>query len=388
MFLSLGPTLLRSVPRVSRAGFRPVGDFGSSVGIRALRMSVVGSPRLGIKSGCFRAMSSSAHRKDVVSVNKHFTPEEIKDAKEKRLAGLGVLKKFPDKMVPYMELMRIEKPIGTWLLLSPCMWGITMAAYMTAAPLVHTVYMLSLFSVGAFVMRGAGCTINDLLDRDLDNQVARTTERPITSGRVPVKNAVVFLCAQLCVGLAVLLQLPADCFWLGAMSLPIVATYPLFKRFTYYPQVPLSMCFNWGALIGFPAMGVWDFSVMIPLWLSGFFWCMHYDTIYGHQDKKFDINAGIKSTALAWGDHSKSVFKCLSAAQMASYTCAGIMAGMGPGFYAGAAWGAYRLFHMIRTVDLDDPASCGYWFVNNINTGHVFWLGIVVDYLLRLAGFL
>ncbi|ESW99724.1 hypothetical protein KL918_001340 [Ogataea parapolymorpha] len=317
-----------------------------------------------------------------------FSAEDLRRAKEERLAGLGYLTKFPPKLIPYMELMRIEKPIGTKLLLSPCLWAITMAAYMSSAPLASTVYMMSVFGVGAFVMRGAGCTINDLLDRNLDNKVARTMERPITSGRVSVKQASVFLAAQLGVGLLVLLQLPMDCFLLGASSLALVGTYPLFKRFTYYPQVALSLCFNWGALLGFPAMGVWNLPVMIPLYLSGFFWCMHYDTIYAHQDKKFDAEAGIKSTALAWGDKSKTIFHGLTAAQMGCYTLSGFLAGMGPGFYFGAAYGAYRLLRMTQLVDLDDPKSCGFWFRENIKTGHTFWLGILVDYCLRLLGYL
>ncbi|GMM27866.1 4-hydroxybenzoate octaprenyltransferase [Martiniozyma asiatica (nom. inval.)] len=317
-----------------------------------------------------------------------FSKEELEEARIARLKGLGILKKFPENWIPYMELMRIEKPIGTYLLLSPCTWSITMAAFMTSAPLLSTLWMLGVFSVGAFVMRGAGCTINDIWDRGLDNQVARTMERPITSGRVSVKQATVFLGAQLVVGLGVLLQLPLDCFLLGASSLLLVGTYPLFKRFTYYPQVALSACFNWGALLGFPAMGVWDWNVMIPLYLSGFFWCMHYDTIYAHQDKKFDIKAGIKSTALAWGDKSKKIFTGLSVAQMACYTTSGVLAGMGPGFMIGALVGGWRLFDMTRRVDLNNPADCWFWFKNNIHTGNVFFLGILFDYLLRLAGFL
>lgn len=313
-----------------------------------------------------------------------FSAEELEQAKLQRLNGLGVLKNFPDKWVPYMELMRIEKPIGTLLLLSPSMWAITMAGYMSAAPLLSTVWMLSVFGVGAFVMRGAGCTINDMWDRNLDNKVARTIERPITSGRVSMKQAWVFLSAQMLVGLGVLLQLPLDCFLLGASSLLLVSTYPFFKRVTYYPQVVLSACFNWGALLGFPAMGVWNWPVMIPLYLSGFFWCMHYDTIYAHQDKKFDIKAGIKSTALAWGTKSKTIFNVLSTAQMSCFLTSGYLAGMGPFFYLGAAVGAYRLFSMTKKVDLDNPANCWYWFKENINTGHIFWLGILLDYLWKI----
>ncbi|KAF6009184.1 hypothetical protein HII12_003760 [Brettanomyces bruxellensis] len=301
-----------------------------------------------------------------------FTEKEIETAKQERLDGLGVLKKFPEKWIPYMELMRIEKPAGTWLLLSPCMWAITMAGYMTFAPFLSTAWMLGVFSVGAFVMRGAGCTINDIWDRDLDNKVARTIERPITSGRVSVKQAVAFLGAQC---------MEPRLFFL-------VATYPLFKRFTYYPQAMLAACFNWGALLGFPAMGVWNWSVMIPLYLSGFFWCMHYDTVYGHQDKKYDVKVGIKSTALAWGKHSKPVFVGLAVAQMSCLTLAGLMAGMGPGFYTGTFIAGFRLFNMIRKVNLDNPVSCGFYFRDNIKTGHVIWLGILLDYILQLLGFL
>jgi len=342
----------------------------------------------------YRVFSTTSKQRDE-SVLRTTTPEhhrfsekELAIARKERQDGLGVLKKFPEKWIPYMELMRIEKPAGTWLLLSPCMWAITMAGYMTSAPILSTAWMLGVFSVGAFVMRGAGCTINDLWDRDLDNKVARTIERPITSGRVSVRQAVLFLGAQCMVGLAVLLQLPADCFLLGASSLVLVATYPLFKRFTYYPQAMLSACFNWGALLGFPALGVWDWSVMVPLYLSGFFWCMHYDTVYGHQDKRYDVKVGIKSTALAWGKHSKQVFVGLATAQIACLTFAGFMAGMGPGFYTGAFLAGRRLFSMIRRVDLDNPASCGFYFRDNIKTGHVIWLGILFDYILRLLGFL
>ena len=313
-----------------------------------------------------------------------FTAEELEEARIQRLKGLGILTKFPDKWIPYMELMRIEKPIGTLLLLSPCMWSITMAAYMTSAPLLSTIWMLSVFSVGAFVMRGAGCTINDMWDRNLDNKVARTIERPITSGRVSMNQAWWFLSGQMAVGLFILLQLPLDCFILGASSLLLVGTYPFFKRVTYYPQFVLSACFNWGALLGFPAMGVWNWPVMIPLYLSGFFWCMHYDTIYAHQDKKFDIKAGIKSTALKWGTSSKKIFNALSTAQMTCYLTSGFLAGMGPFFYLAALAGGYRLFNMTRKVDLDNPANCWYWFKENINTGHVFWIGILLDYLWKI----
>lgn len=334
--------------------------------------------------GTIKAAGLEITKPPLTDARSVFSEKELEEARINRLKGLGILTKFPEKWIPYMELMRIEKPIGTLLLLSPCMWSITMAAYMISAPLLSTLWMLSVFSVGAFVMRGAGCTVNDMWDRNLDNKVARTTERPITSGRVSMPQAWTFLGAQLAVGLVVLLQLPLDCFLLGASSLLLVMTYPFFKRVTYYPQVVLSACFNWGALLGFPAMGVWNWPVMIPLYLSGFFWCMTYDTIYAHQDKKFDVNVGIKSTALAWGNSTKKICYGMSVAQMGCYVTSGFLAGMGPFFYLGALAGGYRLFNMIKKVDLDNPANCWMWFKENINTGHVFWLGILLDYLWKL----
>lgn len=332
-----------------------------------------------------RRLSTEEKRVDPVAEAKSlFTAEELEASRVARLEGLGFLKQFPEKWIPYMELMRMEKPIGTLLLLSPCTWSITMAAYMTSAPLLSTLWMLSVFTVGAFVMRGAGCTVNDMWDRNLDNKVARTIERPITSGRVSMPQASTFLGAQLAVGLGILLQLPLDCFLLGASSLVLVGTYPFFKRVTYYPQVVLSACFTWGALLGFPAMGVWNWPVMVPLYLSGFLWCMTYDTVYAHQDKSFDIKAGIKSTALAWGDNTKKICYAMSAAQMGCFVTSGFLAGMGPFFYLGAAAGGFRLFNMIRKVNLDNPTDCWNFFKSNINTGHIFWLGILLDYLFKI----
>jgi 4-hydroxybenzoate polyprenyltransferase len=284
-------------------------------------------------------------------------------------------------------LMRLDKPIGTWLLYSPCTWAITIAAYQTAAPLTHTVWTLALFGAGALIMRGAGCTINDILDRNLDNQVERTKTRPLARGAVTVPGAVAFLGAQCFAGLGILVSLPWDCFWLGAASLPLIFTYPLFKRFTYYPQIAFSACFPWGALLGFPAMGLWDWPIMLSLHASAFCWCMIYDTIYAHQDKLYDITAGIKSTALKWGDNTKKIMTGLGVAQIALLTSAGVFGGLGPFFYSGVAWATYRLFNMIRRVDLDNPNDCWKWFVENINTGHVVWGGIAVDYLARLIGF-
>lgn len=326
-----------------------------------------------------------------VESDSHFTPDQLAQARLQRDQGLGpIVSKLPTKWIPYAELMRLEKPVGTWLLYLPCTWAITMAAMEGMMPLGSTLYTLGLFGVGALIMRGAGCTINDLLDRDLDSKVIRSVERPIASGRVSRKQGVAFLAAQTAVGVGILAQLPSQCWWLGLASLPLVFTYPLFKRFTYYPQIALSACFNWGALLGFPAMGILDWSTMLPLYTGSLLWCMTYDTIYAHQDKKFDVKAGIKSTALAWGSRTKAICNTMAACQFSLYLLAGLNSGLlwGPGFIGGLSIFAYRVFTMIKRVDLDNPAACWKAFTSNIDSGLYFSGALLLDYLLRLFGLL
>ncbi|CCE65773.1 hypothetical protein TPHA_0M01980 [Tetrapisispora phaffii CBS 4417] len=337
--------------------------------------------------GQFRGYSSAKVPED----KPVFTEDELKNARKDRLENLGpFVSKLPQKWIPYAELMRLEKPVGTWLLYLPGTWAITMAAIQTSASLGATVWMLGLFGLGSLVMRGAGCTINDIWDKNLDDKVIRSVERPIASKRVSTKNASIFLVAQTVVGMGVLAQLPAQCWWMGLASLPIVFTYPLFKRFTYYPQIALSACFNWAALLGFPAMGIMDWSTMLPLYTGSFLWCMIYDTIYAHQDKAFDVKAGIKSTALAWGKNTKKISTVLATAQFSLFTIAGINAGLilGPGFIGGLAIFAYRVFTMIKNVDLNNPADCWKYFTSNIKTGLYFSYALFFDYLLTLLGFL
>ncbi|EGV63056.1 Para-hydroxybenzoate--polyprenyltransferase, mitochondrial precursor (PHB:polyprenyltransferase) [Yamadazyma tenuis] len=314
-----------------------------------------------------------------------FTPEQREAARLARLANLGWLKKLPEKWIPYAELLRLEKPVGSLLLLIPSLWGITMASYAVQAPLTTFLYATSLFTVGALVMRGAGCVINDMLDKDLDRKVLRTTERPIASGRVSRGQAFTFLGVQMSLGLAVLLALPFECFYLGALSLPFISAYPLFKRFTYYPQIMISICFSWGALLGFPAVGApLDLWVAGPLFASGFWWSMIYDSIYAHQDKAFDKEAGVKSTALKWQEKTRPIVNSLFVVQAACFAAAGVMNGMGLGFYTLGSYGFYRLFSKIKQTNLDDPASCWKFFTDNVKTGLFMWYGILIDYLWML----
>lgn len=264
-----------------------------------------------------------------------------------------------------------------------------MAAATTSAPLLSTASTLALFGIGALAMRSAGCVVNDLWDRELDAKVARTALRPLASGSVSVRGAAVCLFTQLSVALGVLLILPADCFLLAAGSLGFVATYPLFKRFTYYPQLMLAFTYNWGALLAFPAMlAPWTemLPAMAALYGAGICWTMIYDTIYAHQDKRDDIAAGIKSTALAWGNNTKPIMTAVATAQIGLLSTAGLLLPTattfaGPFFLAGVAWASLRIGKMIYQVDLDDPANCWKWFVENIKTGGVIFLGILGQYL-------
>lgn len=330
---------------------------------------------------CYRSIVSDAK----VSTVPVFTQEQKESARLARLAGLGWLKHLPEKWIPYAELLRLEKPVGTALLLIPSLWGITMASYSIHADLSTFLYATSLFSIGALVMRGAGCIINDMLDKDLDSKVLRTVERPIASGRISNSQALIFLASQLSIGLVVLVSLPFDCFYIGALSIPFISTYPLFKRFTYYPQVMISICFSWGCLLGFPAVGApLNLAIAAPLFFSNFCWSMIYDSIYAHQDKEFDKAAGVKSTALVWKDKTRPIINTIFGAQVASFFMAGFVNGMGPGFYTMGAYGFYRLLTKMNQTNLDDPKSCWFFFTDNVKTGLFLWAGILIDYLLLI----
>lgn len=333
------------------------------------------------------------HRTDdphspVKSPRHAFPIAEVEAARKARIEGLGWLAHLPAPWVPYAELMRLEKPAGTLLLLAPGYWGVTMAAYGVAAPLAVTLKALALFSAGALVMRGAGCTINDILDRDLDNKVARTCERPLASGRVSVPRAVAWLGVQCFTGLGILLSLPAECLAVGALLVPVFFVYPLFKRFTYYPQAWFALTFSWGCVLGYPAVyAPINWLVAGPLALSNWFWGIAYDTVYAHQDKKYDAQAGIKSVALKWGNDSKRYIYRLVLAQALCFAAAGIFNGMGPAFYICGAWAFQRWVSHVRNVNLDDPADCMRTFKENTVTGFVFWLGMFIDYFVSVTNF-
>ncbi len=223
---------------------------------------------------------------------------EIADAKRGSFVGA-----LPANMVPFAQMMRLDRPIGWWLLLLPCWWGLLLAQ-LANGERQPNLQMAALFLVGAIVMRAAGCIVNDLADRDIDAKVERTRNRPLASGRVSINGALVLLGLLLAVGLAILLQFNTFTVITGIASLLIVAIYPLMKRITYYPQFVLGLAFNWGALLGWTAIRGKIELPAVLLYLGGISWTMAYDTIYAHQDKEDDAVVGVKSTALKFGDSS------------------------------------------------------------------------------------
>lgn len=212
---------------------------------------------------------------------------------------------FPAKLQPYAILMRLDRPIGWWLLLLPGWWSIILASGGFTGMNAYSWLLMLLFLIGAVIMRGAGCVMNDIWDRDLDKEVERTRDRPLASGEVSLKQALIFQGLLLTIGALILFSMNWTTILLGFCSIPLIVVYPLMKRITYWPQAFLGITFNFGALMGWAAVTGEIGLPAILLYIGGFFWTIGYDTIYAHQDKEDDISVGIKSTALKFGDASK-----------------------------------------------------------------------------------
>jgi 4-hydroxybenzoate polyprenyltransferase len=279
---------------------------------------------------------------------------------------------------PYLRLARLDRPIGSWLLLLPCWWSSALAAvaaHKAAPSLLH----LALFFVGAFAMRGAGCTWNDIVDRDLDGSVERTRSRPLPSGQVSVTQAAAFLALQALVGLAVLLSFNAFTILLGAASLAIVAVYPFMKRITYWPQIVLGLAFSWGALMGWAgAFGRLDAPALL-LYAGSIAWVIGYDTIYAHQDRDDDALIGIKSTALLFGDRTKPMLALFYSLAVILLGAAGFAAGAGPVFALGLLAFAAHLGWQIVRLDIADPDRCLALFKSDRDAGLILFAGMLAD---------
>jgi 4-hydroxybenzoate polyprenyltransferase len=282
---------------------------------------------------------------------------------------------------PYLRLARLDRPIGSWLLLMPCWWSAALAA-VHARSQVNVWYLL-LFFIGAFAMRGAGCTWNDIVDRDLDAQVERTRSRPIPSGQVTVASAAAFLVLQALVGLAVLLQFNRFTVYVGFASLAVVAIYPFMKRITYWPQIVLGLAFSWGALMGWPATFARLDLPALLLYAGAISWVIGYDTIYAHQDREDDALIGIKSTALLFRERTKPMLALFYALAVALIALAGWSAGAGLVFSFGLLAFAAHLAWQIARLDVDDPINCLVVFKSNRDAGLILFAGLVLDAALR-----
>lgn len=282
---------------------------------------------------------------------------------------------LPQAMRPYAYAMRLDRPIGWWLLLLPSWWGILMASPEITG---QTAFLMGLFWVGAILMRGAGCMVNDLWDRDLDRKVERTASRPIASGQISVEDASIFLVILSLCGLAILFCLPLPAILLGFLSVPLIILYPLMKRYTWWPQAFLGLTFNFGALIGWSAV-TGDYSLLsVGLYLACFFWTIGYDTVYAHQDKDDDLKVGIKSTALLFGDKSRACVYGFYIVAMLLFIGIAINSPLSwSGFIMlllSFAYGGYRLAEW----NPDDQESSLRMFRDNRDIGLLITIGLVI----------
>jgi 4-hydroxybenzoate polyprenyltransferase len=283
---------------------------------------------------------------------------------------------------PYLRLARLDRPIGAWLLLMPCWWSAALAAVAAGQPYPNP-WHVALFFIGAFAMRGAGCTWNDIVDRNLDARVERTRSRPIPSGQVTVLQAGMFLVLQALVGLAVLLQFNLYTVYAGIASLVVVVIYPMMKRVTYWPQIVLGLAFSWGALMGWPAVfGRLDTPALV-LYAGSISWVIAYDTIYAHQDAEDDALVGIKSTALLFGAHTRPMLALFYGAAVVLIGISGWMAGAGTIFLLGLAAFAAHLAWQVHRFQVGDAALCLKLFKSNRDAGLILFAALSLDALLR-----
>jgi 4-hydroxybenzoate polyprenyltransferase len=289
--------------------------------------------------------------------------------------GDWVERYLPPRLRPYARLARLDRPIGTWLLLFPGWWGIALAA--RGWPDAR---LMALFAVGAVAMRGAGCTLNDIVDRRYDGQVARTRLRPLPSGAVGVPQAVTFLLLQSAVGAAVLFSLNRASIWLGIAVIGLIASYPYMKRITYWPQVFLGLNFNWGALVGWTAVAGGLAAPPVLLYLGGVFWTIGYDTIYAHQDKDDDRLIGVKSSALALGRNTRPWLFLFYGAALLLWAGAGGAVRLAAPFWLGLGLAAGQLAWQAARVDIDDPADCLAKFRANRLVGWLLLAGLVAGH--------
>ena len=288
-----------------------------------------------------------------------------------------LLSRLSPRTQAYAQLARYDRPIGAWLLFWPCFWGLFLAGAVNNVWPPFTDIIA--FAIGALAMRGAGCTYNDIIDRELDAQVARTALRPLPSGRVSLSGAWGFFIAQLFIGLLVLLSFQSlFMFALGLAALGLVAAYPFMKRFTYWPQAWLGLTFNWGALMGYAVISDNVPPQAMLLYAAGFFWTLGYDTVYAHQDKEDDALIGIKSTALLFGARTKPMLAVFYALALACLAGAAIVGQIGILFWTALPIIAWHLLMQVSRLDIDNSETCLQIFRTNRNTGLIIGLAFIL----------
>lgn len=287
----------------------------------------------------------------------------------------------PDAIRPYLRLARLDRPIGTWLLLFPCWWSVTLAEVSQSRP-YPTISYLILFAIGAWLMRSAGCAYNDWVDRDYDAAVTRTAGRPIPAGQISPEAALIFAAILAFIAFIVLLQFNGFTVVLGISSLALVLAYPFMKRITHWPQLVLGLVFNWGALMGWAAVNGSLGIAPALLFVGSVCWTIGYDTIYAHQDAEDDASIGLKSTALRFGDDTITWVGAFYSAAIVFWVAAGFFAGTHLFFYMCVALVSLQMAWQVSTLDIHDQQNCLWRFRSNRDVGLALFLGLVADMLL------
>jgi 4-hydroxybenzoate polyprenyltransferase len=293
------------------------------------------------------------------------------------IAAGGWVSRLPRAWMPYVLLARLDRPIGWWLLFLPGLWSILLAR----APAARSVSLIALFFVGAVLMRSAGCVVNDMWDREMDRRVTRTAGRPLASGAISMREAGTFLAALLLAALVILLQLDTYARLLGVASLALVASYPLAKRVTWWPQLALGFTFGWGAPMGYAAAAGRLGGAAVLLYAASIAWILGYDTIYAHQDREDDALVGVRSTARLFGQATRPFLAACYTATVFLLVAAGAAAGLSWTFDAALILPATLLALQVRRLDIDDPGLCLRLFKANREVGLAVGIAILLGRL-------